>query len=46
MTLISLLAAMSPYTGDDRNITLYIVIGALALILIVLYLILSKKSKK
>ncbi len=42
--LLPFLAA--PATGDHRNVALYIIIAVIAAILIVLFILLGKKTKK
>lgn len=41
-----ILLTASPFTGDHRNVALYIIIAAIAALLIVAYIILGRKSKK
>ena len=41
-----MLLTNSPSTGDTRNIILYITIAAIAALLIVVYIILGRKSKR
>ncbi|MCI8776234.1 MAG: sortase B protein-sorting domain-containing protein [Oscillospiraceae bacterium] len=45
MNLLSLMAA-APKTGDERNVILYAVLALAAAALIIIYIILSHKSKK
>lgn len=37
---------ISPFTGDHRNVILYIIIAAIAAVLIVLFVFLGRKTKK
>ncbi|MBQ7047303.1 MAG: LPXTG cell wall anchor domain-containing protein [Oscillospiraceae bacterium] len=36
----------SPLTGDDRDVIMYIIIAAIAAALIVIFILLGKKTKK
>ncbi len=45
-TLLNNLAVLSPATGDTRNPVILVVVGIIAVLLIALTVILSKKSKK
>lgn len=44
--LLSVTAMMSPNTGDGRNPVILIVIGVIAVVLIAITAIISKKNKK
>lgn len=37
---------ISPFSGDHRNVILYIIIAAIAATLIVLFILLGRKTKK
>lgn len=36
----------SPLTGDERNVMMYVIIAAIAAALIVLFILLGRKTKK
>lgn len=38
--------SISPFTGDHRNVILYIIIAAIAAALIVAFILLGRKTKK
>ncbi|MGN0620721.1 MAG: LPXTG cell wall anchor domain-containing protein [Porcipelethomonas sp.] len=46
MNLLNIIAAVSPKTGDERNVVIYIVVAAVAALLMAGFFILSHKSKK
>lgn len=37
---------ISPFTGDHRNVILYIIIAAIAAALIIVFILLGRKNKK
>ncbi len=45
-TLLGTLAVMSPATGDTRNPVVLIIVAVIAVVLIALTVVLSKKGKK